>query len=75
MTLLNTTFQALMTEHNELVKKAYKATDVKAFESYIRNEASYEMSNNEVDAYIEISSNETLSGNAVIFEFELDQNG
>ena len=42
MALLNTTFEQLMAQHNELVK----------------------------DAYIEISSNETLSGNPIIFEFE-----
>jgi predicted nucleotidyltransferase len=70
MALLNTTFEQLMAQHNELVKDAYKVTDVKAFESYIINNVSNEIGTEDIDAYIEISSNETLSGNPIIFEFE-----
>jgi len=72
MTLLNTTFEELMALHNDLVKDAYKATDVKAFESYIINNVSNDIGTEDIDAYIEISSSETRSGNPVIFEFEFE---
>lgn len=56
--------QDLMTEHNRLVKETYKSTNINTFRNYILNEESFS------DGYIEIPSNETLSGHAEILELE-----
>ena len=56
-----------MNEHNDLVKDLYKANDVQAFAVYLDSNVNKD---DEDFYYIEIASNETLSGHAEILELD-----
>jgi len=52
--------------HNDKVKKAYRCNNVYAFSEYVFNHI-------DLDSHtLEISSNETLSGNAEIINIDMD---
>jgi len=57
----------LMNEHNDLVKDLYKANDVQAFAVYLDSSVN---KGDEDFYYVEIASNETLSGHAEILELD-----
>ena len=52
----------LLDKHNRIVKPDYQCHDVKAFRSWVLNRDN--------DDYIEIPSNETISGAPYILELE-----
>jgi hypothetical protein len=58
------TLHELMEDHNSRVKPEYVCADNEGFENYVYRDANF------VDQYIEISSNETLSGHAETLDLE-----
>ena len=55
--------EALLKQHNQLVKPRYICTDIAGFERWL------DSNGHDDEGYIEISSNETLSGHAEILEY------
>jgi len=56
--------QKLMEKHNSLVKESYICTSITSFHTWLYADANFD------EGYIEISSNETISGHAEILEIE-----
>jgi len=56
--------QKLMEKHNSLVKVGYTCASITNFKSWLHADANFD------EGYIEISSNETISGHAEILEIE-----
>jgi len=64
------TVKGLQSQHNRLVKPMYKVEDPKWFEHYLRCCGNYDSTLVDGVNYVEIPSNETISGNPAVLNWD-----
>ncbi len=64
------TLSGLFKQHNRVVKPAYVVDNIDTFENYLNSSAQYDETLVDGVNYIEIASNETISGNPVVLNWD-----
>ncbi len=64
------TLKALFEQHNSIVKPGYVVDDIDTFEAYLDSSSNYDETLVDGFNYVEISSNETISGAPVVLNWD-----
>ena len=64
------TLEALFERHNLVVKPVYVVDSIDTFEAYLDSNANHDDTLVDGANYIEIASNETLSGNPIVLNWD-----